>query len=143
MAEDRQRRLMAFELFQQAHRRALWRNLWRRLTGRYEPMQCLVGQGSTARASGRKAGLLTVPIAQIRGSEGRCDGFDADFNPLHWQDRRKWVALCYAWLSGAVLPPVELIQLGDVYYVRDGHHRISVARALGQEQIEAEIVVWE
>jgi hypothetical protein len=42
-----------------------------------------------------------------------------------------------------VLPPVDLIQLGDVYLVKDGHHRISVAKALGQEVIDAEVTVWE
>jgi hypothetical protein len=42
-----------------------------------------------------------------------------------------------------VLPPVVLVQVGDVYFVRDGHHRISVARALGQLDIEAEVTVWE
>jgi hypothetical protein len=41
-----------------------------------------------------------------------------------------------------VLPPVVLVQVGDVYFVRDGHHRISVARALGQLDIEAAVTVW-
>jgi hypothetical protein len=44
---------------------------------------------------------------------------------------------------GKPLPPVELIQVGDVYFVRDGHHRISVARALGQRDIGAEVMVWQ
>jgi hypothetical protein len=42
-----------------------------------------------------------------------------------------------------VLPPVALIQVGDVYFVRDGHHRISVARALGRNQIEAKVTAWQ
>jgi hypothetical protein len=41
------------------------------------------------------------------------------------------------------LPPVELIQVGDLYFVRDGHHRISVARAVGQRYIEAEVTAWQ
>jgi hypothetical protein len=41
------------------------------------------------------------------------------------------------------LPPVELIQVGDVFFVRDGHHRVSVARAMGQEYAEAEVTIWE
>jgi hypothetical protein len=44
--------------------------------------------------------------------------------------------------QGAKLPPVALIQVGDVYFVKDGHHRISVARALGQVEIEAVVTVW-
>jgi len=43
---------------------------------------------------------------------------------------------------GTPLPPVELVQVGDVYFVRDGHHRISVARTVGQRDIEAEVTVW-
>jgi hypothetical protein len=42
-----------------------------------------------------------------------------------------------------VLPPVSLVQVGDEYFVRDGHHRISVAKAFGQETIEARVAVWE
>jgi hypothetical protein len=47
-----------------------------------------------------------------------------------------------AMYMGVPLPPVHLIQVGDVYFVRDGHHRISVAKALGQTQIEANVTVW-
>jgi hypothetical protein len=44
-------------------------------------------------------------------------------------------------LEGRPLPPVELIQVGDSYFVRDGHHRISVARAFGQTAIDAQVTV--
>ena len=47
-----------------------------------------------------------------------------------------------AYLRGIGLPPVELIQIGEVYFVRDGHHRISVAAALGQQEIDAMVTVW-
>ena len=47
-----------------------------------------------------------------------------------------------AWLADEPLPPVELIQVHDVYYVRDGRHRVSVARALGVTPIEALVTVW-
>jgi len=143
MRDHLQLRQQATGLFEQARQRALWRSLWGRLRGKSVAVQCLAGQGSGTRGSGRHAGLQTVSVAKIRGSEGRCQGFDAEFDPLHGQDKRRWVALCVAWLSGEVLPPVELIQVNDVYYVRDGHHRVSVARALGQQQIDAEVVRWE
>jgi hypothetical protein len=133
--------VMGSDLFEQAYRRGLRRRLWRWLTGGKVAMKCLPGEGGGSRGSGQHAGLQTVSIARIRGSEGRRDGFDGKFLPLHRQDRRRWVELCYAWLDSAVLPPVELIQVGYVYYVRDGHHRVSVARALGQEQIDAHVTV--
>jgi hypothetical protein len=74
------------------------------------------------------------------GSEGRVDDFDSAFNPLTAHTRDRWIGIAVARRQGTVLPPVELIQVGDVYYVRDGHHRISVAKAEGQAEIEARIL---
>lgn len=45
--------------------------------------------------------------------------------------------------QGKALPPVRLVQVGDLYFVRDGHHRISVARALGQQDIKARVTIWQ
>lgn len=100
-------------------------------------------KANTSLRTARYAGLQSVSIRTIRGSEGRCEDFDADFHPLKMHNRSRWVGLAAAWLRGAVLPPIELIQVGDIYFVRDGHHRISVARALGQEEIDAEVTVWD
>ena len=55
----------------------------------------------------------------------------------------RWLGVAAARDHGKVLPPVVLVQVGGVYFVRDGHHRISVARALGQLDIEAEVTVWQ
>jgi hypothetical protein len=88
------------------------------------------------------AGLHTVPIGQIRGSEGRCTDFDCDFHPLQDHCKERWLRVAAARDQGKALPPVVLIQVGNTYFCRDGHHRISVARALGQLDIEAEVTVW-
>jgi hypothetical protein len=89
------------------------------------------------------AGPHTVPIEQIRGSEGRSNDFDRDFNPLQDHCKSRWLRIAKAREQDKVLPPVVLVQVGGVYFVRDGHHRISVARALGQLDIEAEVTVWQ
>ncbi len=89
------------------------------------------------------AGIKTVPIKQIRGSEGRSDDFDGQFNPTHERTAKRWISVYTAWLEGIALPAVELVQVGDSYYVRDGHHRISVARALGLRYIDAQVTVLE
>jgi hypothetical protein len=89
------------------------------------------------------AGLHTVPMGQIRGSEGRSNDFDRDFNPLQDHCMSRWLRVARAHDQDKVLPPVVLVQVGEVYFVRDGHHRISVARALGQLEIEAEVTVWQ
>jgi ParB-like chromosome segregation protein Spo0J len=47
------------------------------------------------------------------------------------------------WRRGLTLPPVDLIRVGESYFVRDGHHRVSAARALGQAFIEATVTEWK
>jgi hypothetical protein len=90
----------------------------------------------------RYDGAYSVPLWEIGGSEGR-DDFDAGFHPVREDMSKRWLGVARAALRGEHLPPVELIRVGDVYYVRDGHHRISVARALGQREIDARVTVWE
>lgn len=87
-------------------------------------------------------GLQSVPLAQIRGSEGRAHDFDRHFAPLHEHIRERWVSLAALRSEGHPLPPVELVQVGDSYYVVDGHHRISVAHAFGEQAIEAYVTRW-
>jgi hypothetical protein len=89
------------------------------------------------------AGVRTVPLNRIKGSEGRSSDFDCDFNPLHTRTRNRWMSIAIARSQGSTLPLVELIQLGEDYFVRDGHHRISVARAFHEEYIDAVVVVLE
>jgi len=101
-----------------------------------------VAAGSAVRG-GHSVGIREVPLDLVRGSEGRADGFDAEMWPTDGQSRDRWVSVAAARERGVQLPPVELIQVGDTYFVRDGHHRISVARALGQAYIDAEVTVWE
>jgi hypothetical protein len=88
-------------------------------------------------------GRQTVPIRHIRGSEGRRNLFDNGFHPRGTQTRLRWISVATAWLQGIGLEPVELIRVGDVYFVRDGHHRISVARAIGLEEIDAIVTVLD
>jgi hypothetical protein len=84
--------------------------------------------------------IVTVPIRKIKGSLDRSEDFDTNFNPLKERNRSRWISILNAIRSNIPLPPVELVQVGDTYYVQDGHHRISVARSLDQEAIEARIV---
>ncbi len=90
---------------------------------------CICGQ--------RQEGLKTVPLSHIVGSEGRCGDFDRQFRPLKTHTHERWYRVARAHLTGIPLPPVDLIRVGDEYYVRDGNHRVSVARAFGQAAIEA------
>jgi hypothetical protein len=93
----------------------------------------------------RYAGKQTVTISQIRGSasEGRCRDFDAHFHPLKSHTADRWQGVYAARERGLKLSPVTLIQVGNIYFVEDGHHRISVAKARGEQIIEAEVTVWQ
>lgn len=94
----------------------------------------------TCKQNRHYAGQQSIAIDQIKGTEGREGDFDDAFNPLHDRLRSRWLGVASARLSGKELPPVEVIQMGGVYYVQDGHHRISVAKALGEEFVDAEVI---
>jgi hypothetical protein len=89
------------------------------------------------------AGIQVVPICSIIGSEGKTSDFDMGFHPIKEAARERWVGMAMAYLSRLPLPPVQLIQVGDAYFVRDGHHRISVSRAFGQTNMDAEVITWQ
>lgn len=89
------------------------------------------------------AGCLSVPLNQIRGSDDRSHDFDAGFHPRQSHSRQKWLSVAMTHLAGDPLPPVDLVQVSGVYFVRDGHHRISVVRAMGQQEIEAVVTAWQ
>ncbi len=84
---------------------------------------------------GRQAylGSQTVPVESIVGSEGRCADFDDEFLPLRGSSEERWRSVY------AALPPVSLLKVDDAYFVRDGNHRVSVARWLGVEALDAEV----
>jgi hypothetical protein len=88
----------------------------------------------------RDAGRQVVPLDAIVGTVDRPKGFDRHFRPTTAQVRRRWEGIATAMRRGDELPPVDLYQVGDAYFVRDGHHRVSVARALGYDVIDARVV---
>ena len=85
-------------------------------------------------------GLKTVPIKKIVGSEGRYNDFDNRFLPRSNELKQRWVNVDQAHLSDIVLPPIQLYELGGLYFVRDGNHRVSVAKTQGVEFIDAEVI---
>ena len=134
----------ALRMYRRALAEGATGRLWALLRGRPSGLRDLAGaQPADGRHAGHAAGIRAVPIAQIRGSEGRAEDFDAGFHPRRDLSRDRWMSVAEARLRGVPLPRVTLIQIGEVYYVRDGHHRISVARALGEAYVDAEVVVWD
>jgi hypothetical protein len=84
-------------------------------------------------------GMQVVPIKLIVGSEGRYRDFNKYFFPRAEHLRSRWVRVDEARLSDIILPPIQLYEIGGVYFVRDGNHRVSVAKAQGVESIDAEV----
>lgn len=134
-----------------AHRvygRARWahqhKQLVAALTGKNRRLFTLDEVEAQANVTHRySGGTRTVALSQIRGSVDKTDAFDIDFYPAQERTENRWLRVATAFLRGESLPPVELIQIGYIYFVVDGHHRISVARALDHTHIDAVVTVWK
>lgn len=84
-------------------------------------------------------GVKTVKVEQIVGSLNRYHQFDRAFLPAEDRLAARWQNIDLAFYKDISLPPVVLYKVGQVYFVVDGHHRVSVAHQQGQEFIEAEV----
>ena len=85
-------------------------------------------------------GMQVVPVNLIAGSEGRYKDFDNHFFPRSAHLKNRWRRIDEAHLQDVILPPIQLYEIGGLYFVRDGNHRVSVARAKGIENIDAEVI---
>ncbi|AEF82606.1 transcriptional regulator [Leadbettera azotonutricia] len=85
-------------------------------------------------------GMQQVPIKLIVGSEGRYRDFNKYFLPRSEFLRARWERVDRAQIRDVPLPAIELYEIGGAYFVRDGNHRVSVARAQGVEEIDAEVI---
>lgn len=131
------------EEFQRLRGKAVRHRLFSRITGQPCQLRNLAEVQKAVEVRARvHGGLKLVPIEKIRGSLNRCQDFDSEFRPLQEYTEERWITIAGAHCRDESLPPVELVELDDTYYVTDGHHRISVARMMGQREIEAEVTVW-
>jgi len=85
------------------------------------------------------AGLHTIQIEKIVGSVARYNDFDRAFIPRQRHTKSRWVSIDMANLQDVILPPIEVYKIGEMYFVKDGNHRVSVAREKGQAFIDAHI----
>jgi nucleotide-binding universal stress UspA family protein len=126
--------------FRRARSRAGLQSILDKLTGgnsellSYEDVRRIVrATGVVSRA------VRDVPLDAIIGSVGRYQDFTRTFLPKKDSDQNRWVRVKIATSGLTGLPPVELYQIGEAYFVVDGHHRISVARQMGQTDIQANV----
>lgn len=125
------------------YNRMYWQARLKAIFHRIDPLDNLHQLDNTARLNPRiQQGIQTVAIKHITGSEGRMADFNKGFEPLNEATKDRWVSIAEARQQGASLPAVDLIKVGSRYYVRDGHHRISVARAMGELFVDARVTEW-
>jgi hypothetical protein len=143
MAEDEQFRTNMMEgagKFQSARSRAFWQEMMDHLRGK--PAELLSFEDIRARLRLRGEsykGLQDVPLDKIVGSVGRYKDFTRNFLPKSNIMQERWSRVYASFTSMEGVPPIELYKVGDMYFVRDGNHRVSVARQLGSKTIEAHV----
>jgi hypothetical protein len=92
-------------------------------------------------ALGRKGerylGLQVIELDSIVGTVDRGREFDRSFRPTSGKVRGRWERIAEAQRRGKAMPPIDVYRIGELHFVKDGHHRVSVARALGHDTIDA------
>jgi hypothetical protein len=131
--------------FQRARRRQMLSTIARRVGREPGDVDVILPYDEVVQALGyvgeRYLGLETVPLDSILGTVDRkTGGFDRNFRPTTARVRARWERIANAVRRGERMPPISLFCIGEVYFVRDGHHRVSVARALGRTHIDAYVV---
>jgi hypothetical protein len=98
----------------------------------------VVDERTAPRGGGPAAGVRAIPLAAIGATvePNRAAQFDSEFRPGA-ATRERWLRIWLAEARGTVLPPISVLPTGDGYAVRDGHHRVSVAKARGAVTIDA------
>jgi hypothetical protein len=129
--------------FHRARRKASLRRLRNRL-GRDSAHEHLLSfeeaKDALTRWTQAYQGMRIVEVNKITGSVGRWRDFDGSFLPLRGSMADRWSRIDRAYHKGDELPAVSLYKIGEAYFVRDGNHRVSVARYHGVAAIDAEVV---
>jgi hypothetical protein len=129
--------------FLRARRRATIAKLAARLRGEPDDVGVILPYEEVIAALGfaseSSIGFRVVPLDAIVGTVDREREFDRGFRPTSARVRSRWEQLDAAMRRGESMPPVDLLKVGELYFVRDGHHRVSVSRALGREDIDAHV----
>jgi len=133
--------------FSRARRARLLADIGRRLRGEPDDVNYILPFEEVVEALGRVSetdlGLQTIPLDSIVGTVDRTREFDRHFHPTSGRLRTRWERIAAAQRRGEAFPPISVYRIGDLHFVRDGHHRVSVARSLGREDIDAYVTEVE
>jgi hypothetical protein len=130
--------------FTRARRARLLSDIARRMRREPDDVALILPFEEVVDALGRAGqvdrGLKVVPLDAIVGTVDRAADFDRGFRPTTTRLRSRWERIAAAQRRGEALPPISLFQVGELYFVRDGHHRVSVAKSLGRADIDAYVI---
>src|SRR5215210_3519722 len=117
-----------------------WKDWLRRDTQHERLLSFDEAKSALVRSSQAYRGMRVVEVEKITGSVGRYKDFDGSFLPHKKSMSERWSRVDRAYHKGVELPAVSLYKIGDEYFVRDGNHRVSVARYHRVVTIDAEVV---
>jgi hypothetical protein len=127
--------------FLRARRRQVLARLVQRLRREPDDVNLILPFDDVMAALGRvgeqRLGLQTIRLDRIVGTVDSTRDFDRQFRPTTNRVRERWERLALAQRRGESIPPIDVYQVGGMYFVEDGHHRVSIALAMGQKVIDA------
>ncbi len=127
--------------FGRARRQRALARLATRLRGQPSDLNVILPFDEVVAALGRSGerylGLQSIPLDSIVGTVDRGREFDRGFRPTSGRVRQRWERIAEAQRRGKAMPPIDVYRIGELHFVKDGHHRVSVARALGNPDIDA------
>ncbi len=127
--------------FSRARRSQLIAELGRRLRREPDDVALILPFDEVVDALGlvgeTQLGLQTIPLDSVVGTVDRTRDFDRGFRPTTPRVRGRWQRIAAAQRRGESFPPISVYRIGDLHFVRDGHHRVSVAKSLGRDDIDA------
>lgn len=130
----------AVDDFKRARRSAAMQQMMARLTGQSADLLAYDDVCRAVKSSeGVKQGVYEIPLDAIVGSVGRYQDFTRNFWPKNDSDEERWVRVKTAVNEMVGMPPIDVYKVGDVYFVIDGNHRVSIARQLGSDSITARV----
>jgi len=134
---------LAIQDFQNAWRRASLQEIFAKITGKSTRLLSYDEVADKLKLRVRtERGLKQIPLDAIVGSVGRYTDFTRTFLPRRADDQDRWARVKAAMEEGIGLPPIEVYKVGEVYFVADGNHRVSIARQEDFKTIEAYVIEY-
>ena len=133
--------------FLRARRRQVLAQLAQRLRREPDDINLILPFDDVVAALGLRGehylGLQTIKLDSVVGTVDSRRDFDRHFRPTSSRVRERWERLALAQKRGESIPPIDVYRIGDLHFVKDGHHRVSIAIASGQDTIDAYVTEVE